>query len=198
MIGSLWDFGEEDLDEATDEKRGLQILESYHAYMYDQFSPDYRFRSVDDLLAHYGSHGALLADNLGMNQRFNNLSLDEAKTAMERLGDAGGGMIPAGWMVFGNALSNEALNPSFWDALQFTVTESAADLKDPLVGAGEGVLATLKAGKYTLPILLWGGAAMALYFTAKGFGKSSERIGTAVAKSTEELGRAAASRLRKK
>ena len=181
MSYGFFDFGDDEMSEVTDEKRGKEILSYYHDYSKNTY-PKYNITSVEQLLEAYGKLGPFLYENIGLTQRVNELSSDTAKSAMEKLSDAGEGKVPKNWMDFGKALGKEAMYPSFWDGLQFVAIESAKDVAHLASDVGEGVITTLKASRYLIPALAIGGAALFLYFNARSGSKAVEAIGKGLGK----------------
>jgi hypothetical protein len=103
-----------------------------------------------------------------MNQRIFELSMAEAKDVMEKLADQSAGKLPADWMIFHKALTNEAKNPSFWKAIKFVSYESAKDIATETANIGAGIINTVRLSKYAIPVLVIGGAAFLVYrFTRK-------------------------------
>ena len=196
-VGFLFDFGDDAMTEANDEKRGAEALNHFFVYAKSEYPENMPADSWEEMVAMYGSIQHTIADGLGMAQRTMELSTQQVNNAMERLADQGEGRAPKNWFIFFDTLKNVAMNPNWWHTIQFVGWESLKDAFEVSRGAGEGLISTFKMGKYTMPILIYGGAGLFLYFMAKGFGKSSEKIGRAAADSVREMGRAAADRIRK-
>jgi hypothetical protein len=187
-IGFLFDFGNE-MTAADDDKRGKDLLE----FFVDEANRRYNKNlTYSGLLARYGSVGPLLAENVGLNQRLQNLSRDQVREAFIKLIDIGQGNAPQNWLAFGEVISKKAMQGSWWEALKFTAWETAKDVSV----AKEGVMNVLKSSQYMLPILIWGGAGFLVYVVARSIGSSTERFGKAVSGSVSELSRAGAESIR--
>lgn len=170
-FGAYWDFGDSEMKPETDERRGREILE----FFVDEYNFKYPSGSISysEFLSGYGTVGAYLEENIGLNQRVQGMSMSDAKEVMRHLVLMGEGMVPKNWMVYGQTMAKSIENFSWWEAIPFVAIETLKETGE----LKEGVMATLKSSKYVMPVLIWGGLGLAIYFVAKGLGKSAGSLG---------------------
>lgn len=166
-IGFLFDFGEDEMTAVNDEKRGLEILQSYFNYALNEYPENFKFSSVQDVLSNYGRTGPFIAEGLGLNQRINELSIEQATEAMHRLADHGQGRLPLNWQSFHDALKEQALNPSWWETVKFVGAETVKQTGEAFSEVGKGVLSTLQISRYAIPALVFGGIAFWIWKSQK-------------------------------
>jgi len=151
----------------TDFARGEEILKHYHSYMENNFS-NYTATNFNELSEVFGPHKwPAMVENVGMNQRVFEFSMQEAKDLMEKLADQSQGKMPQDWMIFHKAVSNAAKNPSFWEALKFTAWESSAQILEETANVGKGVINTLRLSPYLIPALAVMGGGLAVWYLTR-------------------------------
>lgn len=195
MIGSWFDFGNGDMTPENDESRGKALIE----YFLDEFNARYsKDLSMEDLLTGYGTIGPYLYENIGLNQRVMGLSMSAAENVMLQIINNGNGLVPKNFMDYGNAMAKSVQDFSFWEALPYVATETFKEAGKIGIEVGKGLETTLKLGRYTMPVLIYGGAAVAIWFIAKGLQGSTESVGRGLGRATESIGRGIGDRIRKR
>lgn len=150
--------------------RGIKILRMYHDFMLN-YPSQYKI-SFDDLIAVFESKfgitkAPIYIEGIGLAANINEMSDSDCEDAMEALADAGQGKIPDNWQAWSNALGEVAKNPGFFKALTFTAVETAKDVGTGFQKLGDTLITTMNIGRYFLPVLILGGAALYVYFRIK-------------------------------
>lgn len=102
----------------------------------------------------------LAIDNINQGSWFNFVNVDKA---MKNLAEQGKGRVPSDMNVFFTALSDDAQNINWVDAIGFTSVESAKKVGEGLQEVGDITLDTLKSFGAVLPLALLLGAGFIFY-----------------------------------
>lgn len=151
----------------TDESRGREILLSFHQA--SLYHPDYPYRTLEQMLSHYGNVGSVMPEGIGLTQRVLEMSVSEAQGLMQILAENAEGRMPQNWMAFNNALKDKAMNPSWFEIIKHVGEETVTDIVDIAQDVGDGAITTLRLTKNLLPILVWGGAAFGVFYMIRSF-----------------------------
>lgn len=176
----------------ADYVRGTEILRQFYKKASEY--PDWPYKTFNDFWYGIGEATTppikihILAEGLGLQANVSEMSKEDTKEAMETLANAGAGRVPAQFSDFTNALTRRATEFNFLDAISHTAQETASEVTDIVSETGKGGIMALKAGKYLVPVLVWGGAAVALYMAIRAFAGGFEKVSGAVAKRIESKG----------
>lgn len=107
--------------DVNDYNKGLQLLQWFHnrAMAYPAYS-----LTFEQLKNFWGAKSPWGISLLGLDYTVQSLSDSTAQAAMEAAADAGRGSVPSDWQGLHNGLSQYLLNPSVWDAIGYTASET--------------------------------------------------------------------------
>jgi len=146
--------------DAIDYNKGVETLKYFHNRAL--FYPKYTL-TFEELLNSYGRKSKFAVESVGLQVNILELSESRAQDAMEELADKGEGGIPEKWLGFSYALGQKAKETPVWEGIKFVTAETAKEVGVMFQEAGKGVIATLKASKYMIPVIIFGGVGFWLY-----------------------------------
>lgn len=123
--------------------------------------PDYDL-SFEELINKVGGgpkKSPIFLEGLGfaVNQIGNQyLAPSKLRASMEELADKGAGKIPANSSAFFSAISGQAQSISWIDAIPVIAADTAVAAVNELAGVGSGILNSVRAVSFILPVLVVG------------------------------------------
>lgn len=162
--------------DSEEEGRGLQTLR----YFYDRATsyPEFQM-SFDDFINVVKTQNRFAVNSVGGStflalENQTGLTETDIQEAMELLADSGQGKIPENWMSYSSAITQKAINPSFFTSLKYTAAASVGDITRATASAGENLVKGLgglsNLMKYA-PLILIGAGALYLFTQGGGIGQ---------------------------
>lgn len=129
----------------ADTDRGREILGQFYSSLQELYGVT---DSFDNFLATNGFSPGFI-EGLGLGANAAGMSYAATGQAMAALAAQGHGMIPKNKSVFSDFLINQATVISSWDAIKYTVSETAKDVEAGVEAGGQTLVETGKAAAAT-------------------------------------------------
>jgi hypothetical protein len=116
----------------------------------------YPVKSLEGLLALYGSKADIYADGIGLAIRVNEMSDRQVSFAMENLALASQGKVPKDHQGYTNALGNVAGTISYLDLTKQVVKDVIVESAEGLANFGDGLKTIMSIGVAVMPVVaIW-------------------------------------------
>lgn len=149
-------------------KKGVEILTYFHNA--SKKYPNYKFKTVDELIAAYGTKGPILAKGMGNTFIISEDPMSKAQASMEKFAALSKGRTPT-WQGFTDALMDSLSSIDYWNFVSEVAVESAKKIGGGIVSAGQDIISAeqnlLKVIKW-VPYIAVGIIGFALYRRVAG------------------------------
>lgn len=129
--------------------KGREIMHYFNYYNLKAYPSTYKVANVDDLIKSYSLKGPILAQGLGRSFRLSGVSIDKAKSAMQKLSKDSKGRVPT-WQAFTDYLTGQLTQRDYFQIAKEVTVESVKTIAEGVMTTGESVIAGAKLGQYLI------------------------------------------------